>query len=85
MRLPRLRVCREFPKIRSTFFWGVPKIRIIGYWGLYEGPLALGNYHVESSAGGSDALAMTGGYSVVWPRGAYGIPTAVDTKHPAWS
>ena len=34
-----------FPKIRGTNS-GVPIIRIIIYWGLYWGPLILGNYHV---------------------------------------
>ena len=27
-------------------FLGVPIIRIIVYWGLYWGPLILGNYHI---------------------------------------
>ena len=35
----------EFPKIRGTLL-GVPIIRIIVYWGLYWGPLILGNYHI---------------------------------------
>ena len=34
-----------FPKIRGTFL-GVPIIRIIVFWGLYWGPLILGNYHL---------------------------------------
>ena len=36
-----------FPTIRGTFF-GVPIIRImiVIFWGLYSGPLILGNYHV---------------------------------------
>ena len=34
----------EFPEIMGTFV-GVPIIRIIVYWGLYWGPLLLGNYH----------------------------------------
>ena len=34
-----------FPKIRSTLL-GVPIVRTIIYWGLYWGPLILGNYHV---------------------------------------
>ena len=36
-----------FPKIRGTFL-GVPiiRIRIIVYWGLYWGPLILGNYQM---------------------------------------
>ena len=33
-----------FPKIRGTIL-GVPIIRTIIYWGLYWGPLILGNYH----------------------------------------
>ena len=32
------------PKIRGTIL-GVPIIRIIIFWGLYWGPLLLGNYH----------------------------------------
>ena len=36
----------EFPRIRGTFL-GVPIIRIIIYWGLYWGPLILGNYHIS--------------------------------------
>ena len=35
----------RFPKIRGTFL-GVPMIRTIVYWGLYWGPLILGNYHI---------------------------------------
>ena len=34
-----------FPKIGGTFL-GVPIIRIIVFWGLYWGPLILGNYHL---------------------------------------
>ena len=34
-----------FPKIRGTIL-GVPIIRIIVYWGLYRGPLIMGNYHI---------------------------------------
>ena len=34
-----------FPKIMGTFL-GVPIIRSIVFWGLYWGPLILGNYHV---------------------------------------
>ena len=46
-------ICREsgsylerFPKIRGTLL-RVPKIGIIVFWGLYWGPLILGNYHLE--------------------------------------
>ena len=35
----------EFPKIRGTIL-GAPIIRAIIFWGLYWGPLILGNYHV---------------------------------------
>ena len=35
-----------FPKIRGTIL-GVPLIRIIVSWGLYWGPLILGNYHIH--------------------------------------
>ena len=34
-----------FPKFRGTIL-GVPIIRIIVFWGLYWGPLILGNYHI---------------------------------------
>ena len=34
-----------FPKIRGTIL-RVPIIGIIVYWGLYWGPLILGNYHI---------------------------------------
>ena len=34
-----------FPKIRGTIL-GVPIMRIIVFWGLYWGPLILGNYHI---------------------------------------
>ena len=37
-------VTRGFPKIRGTIL-GVPIIRTIAFWGLYWGPLILGNYH----------------------------------------
>ena len=33
-----------FPKIRGTIL-GVPIIRTIIFWGLYWGPIILGNYH----------------------------------------
>ena len=39
-RMPNYRVV---PKIRDTFL-GVPIIRTIVFWGLYWGPLILGNY-----------------------------------------
>ena len=35
-----------FPKIRGTIL-GVPIIRTIVFWGLYWGPLILGNYHMS--------------------------------------
>ena len=35
-----------FPKIRGTIL-GVPIIRTIVFWGLYWGPLILGNYHID--------------------------------------
>ena len=41
---------RGFPKIRGTML-GVPIIRIIVYWGLYWGPLILGNYHKDFARG----------------------------------
>ena len=34
-------------------FWGVPIIRMIVYWGLYWGPLTLGNYHIGDAYGSS--------------------------------
>ena len=41
-----------FPKIRGTVL-GVSTARTIAYWGLYWGPLILGNYHVSSVASAS--------------------------------
>ena len=35
-----------FPKLGVTFL-GVPMIRTIVFWGLYWGPLILGNYQVH--------------------------------------
>ena len=35
-----------FPKVRGTFL-GVPIIRTIMFWGLYWGPLIVGNYHIR--------------------------------------
>ena len=35
-----------FPKIKGTFL-GVPIMRAIVFWGLYWGPLILGNYQIE--------------------------------------
>ena len=35
-----------FPRIWGTIL-GVPKIRIIVYWGLYWGSFILGNYHIN--------------------------------------
>ena len=40
----------EFPKIGGTLL-GVPIIRTIVFWGLYWGPLILGNYHMLSNLG----------------------------------
>ena len=34
-----------FPKL-GVPFWGVPTIRNIIVWGLYEGPTILGNYNI---------------------------------------
>ena len=39
-----------FPKIRGTIF-GVPITRTIVFWGLYRGPLILGNYHIGRDVG----------------------------------
>ena len=36
-------------QIRATIL-GVPKIRIIVFWGLYWGPPLLGNYHIPYSS-----------------------------------
>ena len=38
-----------FPKIRGTIL-GVPIIRTIIFWGLYWGPLILGNYQMSFAA-----------------------------------
>ena len=35
----------EFPKIRGTLL-GVPIIRTLVFWGLYWGPLLLGDYQI---------------------------------------
>ena len=49
--LENLGSCRflymEVSKIRGTIL-GVPTIRIIVYWGLYWGPIILGNYHITN-------------------------------------
>ena len=37
----------NFPKLGGETFLGVPIIRIILLWGLYWGPLILGNYHLR--------------------------------------
>ena len=41
-----------FPKIRGTIL-GVPIIWTIVFWGLYWGPLILGNYHILNHKGPS--------------------------------
>ena len=46
----------EFPKIRGTLL-GVPILRIIVFWGLYWGPLILGNYHLLLEEVGGGLLA----------------------------
>ena len=57
------------PKIRGTLL-GVPIIRIIVFWGLYWGPLILGNYPIPAAFWGTsqssaavdrDALDSSGG------------------------
>ena len=47
----------EFPKIRGTVL-GVPILRIIVYWGVYWGPLILGNYQMGSSQNSGPLLVM---------------------------
>ena len=42
---PSRTVFGGFPKL-GVPFWGVPLIRSIVYWGLYWGPLILGNYRI---------------------------------------
>ena len=37
----------EFPKKLCTCL-GVPMIRTLVFWGLYWGPLILGNYHIAN-------------------------------------
>ena len=45
----------DFPKLGVPF--GVPIIRTIVFWGLYWGPLILGNYHIGSlSLGPSETM-----------------------------
>ena len=48
----------EFPKIRGTLL-GVPIIRIIVFWGLYLGPLILGNYQIKKLQGINGLNAST--------------------------
>ena len=43
---PLINAIWGFPKIRCTLL-GVPIIRTIVFWGLYWGPLILGNYHMS--------------------------------------
>ena len=50
-RFPHLESIWEFPKIRGTLL-GVPITRTIVFWGLYWGPLILGNYHFKDPAKG---------------------------------
>ena len=40
------RVDKGFPKMSGTIL-GVPIIRIVTFWGLYWGPLILGNNHIR--------------------------------------
>ena len=40
-----------FPKLRGTFL-GAPIIKTTVYWGLYWGPLILGNYRLVVARGG---------------------------------
>ena len=54
-----------FPKVRGTFF-GVPIMRITIFWGLYWGPLILGNYQLKNLWGG---------------RGAWGLGLGVPTSY----
>ena len=42
-----------FPRTRGTLL-GFPIIRIIVYWGLYWGPLILGNYQIRVGPGLKD-------------------------------
>ena len=48
-----------FPKIRGTLL-GIPIIRIIVYWGLYGGPLILGNYHIGGDIYGHIGFRISG-------------------------
>ena len=45
----------ELPKITGTIL-GVPVIRTIAFWGLYWGPLILGNCHIRESLLASDVV-----------------------------
>ena len=49
-----------FPKLGVPFL-GVPIIRTIIFWGLYWGPLVLGNYQLRWSSG-SNKTAMDGNF-----------------------
>ena len=44
----RCKAKRVFPKIRGTSL-GVPMMRTVVFWGLYRGPLILGNYRIAWS------------------------------------
>ena len=39
-----------FTEVSGTIL-GVPIVRTIVYWGLYRGPLILGNYHIDDYSG----------------------------------
>ena len=63
-------------------FLGVPIIRTIVFWGLYWGPLILGNYHMETAQITSSYSApMREGFDFCFAEGIQGClgnPAADD-------
>ena len=68
----------EFPEIRGTFL-GIPRIRIIVFWGLYYSPPILGNYHIsyKQRPAPPDPEPRTKLYSSA-RKGAHGTMTKVE-------
>ena len=64
------------PKIRGTI-WGVPTIRTIIFWGLYWGPLILGNYQIKQLEDGELYWAIRESYRDC----SKGSIPPVSTKH----
>ena len=69
----------SFPKLGGITILGVPIIRTIVFWGLYWGPLILGDYHFLKMEHASNTY-LSSGQNWMGALGCLGFPKASHRK-----